>query len=64
LMLFDLAADIGETTNVAAEHTQVAQEMADAMADWEKGLSQPRWRDGAAYEKWDRLRIETHRMKR
>ena len=62
LMLFNLKDDIGETTNVAHSHPQITEELAAAMTKWEQGLSQPRWRDGKDYQKWDRLRVEEHRL--
>ncbi|MFM7606120.1 MAG: sulfatase-like hydrolase/transferase, partial [Prosthecobacter sp.] len=39
--LYNLAADIGESKNVAAEHPQVVQELVTAIADWEKGTIAP-----------------------
>lgn len=39
--LYDLAADIGESKNVAAEHPQVVQELVTAIAEWEKGTIAP-----------------------
>lgn len=39
--LYDLAADIGESKNVAAGHPQVVQELVTAIAEWEKGTIAP-----------------------
>jgi arylsulfatase A-like enzyme len=39
--LYDLAADIGESKNVAAEHPQVVLELVTAIAEWEKGTIAP-----------------------
>jgi hypothetical protein len=39
--LYDLAADIGESKNVAAKHPQVVQELVTAIAEWEKGTIAP-----------------------
>lgn len=39
--LYDLAADIGESKNVAAEHPQIVQELVTAIAEWEKGTIAP-----------------------
>ena len=62
LALYDLSNDPSETTDVAYQYPDVVEELVDAMAQWEQGLSQPRWRDGKDYEKWDRMRIEEHRI--
>lgn len=62
LMLFNLSSDVSETTDLADQHPDIVRELSEAMADWEKGLSQPRWRDGRDYKKYDRLRIEAHRI--
>ena len=39
--LYDLAADIGESKNIAAGHPQVVQELVTAIAEWEKGTIAP-----------------------
>lgn len=39
--LYDLAADIGESKNIAAEHPQVVKELVTAIAEWEKGTIAP-----------------------
>lgn len=39
--LYDLAADIGESKNVAAKHPQIVQELVIAIAEWEKGTIAP-----------------------
>jgi hypothetical protein len=39
--LYDLAADIGESKNIAAEHPQVVKELVTAIAEWEKGTMAP-----------------------
>jgi arylsulfatase A-like enzyme len=39
--LYDLAADIGESKNVAAKHPQIVQELVTAIAEWEKGTIAP-----------------------
>jgi hypothetical protein len=41
--LFDLATDVGETTNLAADHPDVVTELLDAFAAWETGLISPAW---------------------
>ena len=42
-MLFDLAADIGETKDLSAEKPEVAKELADKYAAWNSTLEKPRW---------------------
>ena len=39
--LYDLAADIGESKNLAAEKTEVVKELVSAIAEWEKGTITP-----------------------
>ncbi|WP_395732013.1 sulfatase [Prosthecobacter sp.] len=39
--LYDLATDIGESKNLAAEKPAVVQELVTAIADWEKGTIKP-----------------------
>ena len=39
--LYDLAADIGETKNLAAEKPAVVKELVSAIAEWEKGTVAP-----------------------
>uniref|UniRef100_UPI003783FEBF sulfatase n=1 Tax=Prosthecobacter sp. TaxID=1965333 RepID=UPI003783FEBF len=39
--LYDLAADVGETKNLAAEKPEVVKELTTAIAEWEKGTIAP-----------------------
>ncbi|MCB1275399.1 sulfatase [Prosthecobacter sp.] len=39
--LYDLAADIGETKNLAAEKPEIVKELVGAIAEWEKGTIPP-----------------------
>lgn len=39
--LYDLAADVGETKNLAAEKPEVVKELVAAIAEWEKGTIKP-----------------------
>jgi len=41
--LFDLAADVGETTNLATGHPDVVAELLGALAAWEAELAPPAW---------------------
>ncbi|MHC4908424.1 MAG: sulfatase-like hydrolase/transferase [Planctomycetota bacterium] len=46
-MLFDLAADEAETTNLAAEHPERVAALRSMHADWSRTLATPRWRPGS-----------------
>ena len=39
--LYDLAADVGESKNLAAEKPEVVKELVAAIAEWEKGTIAP-----------------------
>lgn len=39
--LYDLAADVGETKNLAAEKPEIVKELTTAIAEWEKGTIAP-----------------------
>ncbi|MBE2284224.1 MAG: sulfatase [Prosthecobacter sp.] len=39
--LYDLAADVGETKNLAAEKPEIVKELTAAIAEWEKGTIAP-----------------------
>ena len=39
--LYDLATDIGESKNLAAEKPEVVKELVSAIAEWEKGTIAP-----------------------
>jgi hypothetical protein len=39
--LYDLATDIGETQNIAAEKPQIVAELVTAIDEWEKGTIAP-----------------------
>ena len=41
--LYDLSSDIGEKTNVAAQHPQKVRELAAAWTAWSSGLAEPKW---------------------
>jgi arylsulfatase A-like enzyme len=46
--LYNLAKDIGEKTDVAAEHPEVVKELTDAWEKWNAELIAPRWRRAGA----------------
>ena len=60
LRLYDIENDPGETVDLAGTHPEVARKLADAMAEWEQGLAQPRWYDGGNHAYWDELREVAH----
>jgi len=41
--LFDLAADLGEKTNLAGQRPDVMSELAAALQNWNEQLAEPRW---------------------
>jgi arylsulfatase A-like enzyme len=41
--LYNLRQDIGEKTDVAADHREVVKELADAWEKWNADLMPPRW---------------------
>jgi arylsulfatase A-like enzyme len=45
-LLFNLATDIGETKNLAAEHPEKVKELRTAWETWDAELSDPRWGPG------------------
>jgi arylsulfatase A-like enzyme len=45
--LYNLATDISETHNLAAEHPEKLQELGEAWRSWNKELAKPRWGPGA-----------------
>jgi len=55
-LLFDLAEDPGERSDLAAEHPGVVASMLDALASWESGLAEPGWSEGAKWERNQRLK--------
>lgn len=59
MMLFNLARDVGETTNVAADHSVVVDRLVDALAEWERDHAEPLWQTG---QMWRELQIKKHKM--
>ena len=58
-LLFNLAKDVSETTNLANKHPEKVRELKRELAEWESGLIPPKWLEG---EKWERFQILKHRM--
>ncbi|MCI0463525.1 MAG: sulfatase [Gemmataceae bacterium] len=44
VQLFDLAADLGETRNLASQQPDVVQELATALKQWDAQLAKPLWK--------------------
>jgi hypothetical protein len=42
--LFNLAEDIGELSNVAAQHPEIVESLTEKIVTWESRLRNPRWR--------------------
>ena len=49
--LYDLAADISESKDLAAQNPAKAQELRKALDEWEAGLAQPLWRQAGGQKK-------------
>ena len=62
LILIDLEADPGETTNVAADHPEITARLLQAIEAWESELAPPRWYDGEDWQKWARLQLQNHHL--
>ena len=55
----DLDADLGETTNLAAQEPEIVEQLLDRLSEWEAGLVNPLW---VTDEKWQDNQIRKHRM--
>jgi arylsulfatase A-like enzyme len=58
--LYDLAADIGETNDLAAEHPEVVEELERAFQEWQAEMVEPAWptlRDVIRFE-WEGKQVE------
>ena len=58
-LLFDLAADPGETTNLAESNPEVVRSLLAALAAWEEEMTEPKWGQD---DVWSRNQINKHRM--
>lgn len=58
-MLFDLDADPGETTDLAARRPAEVVRLLAGLAAWEHGVIEPRWTTG---DYWRRNLLKKHRM--
>ena len=58
-MLFDLDADPGETTDLAARHPAEVIRLLAGLAAWEHGVIEPRWTTG---DYWRKNLLKKHRM--
>lgn len=59
VLLMDLDADLGETTNLAAQEPEIVEQLLDRLSEWEAGLVNPLW---VTDEKWQDNQIRKHRM--
>lgn len=62
LMLFNLKDDPSETTNLAEQHPEKAQDLLRKLENWEKPLAQPRWYDGSNWKHWQNEQMKNHTM--
>ena len=58
-LLFNLADDPREMKNLASQHPVKVAELRTDLSDWEGELEPPRWKEGA---KWERFQKLKHRM--
>jgi len=58
-LLLNLEENPGESRNYARQYPQIASNLLDAVAEWEKGLAAPKWRER---ERGRRIRIRRHRI--
>ncbi len=58
-LLFDLAEDPGERTNLADRRPDKLAELSAHLEAWEAELATPGWSEG---ERWERNQIQKHRM--
>jgi arylsulfatase A-like enzyme len=49
--LYDLAADVGETTDLSRQHPAVVHELERTLADWNAQLREPLWPTAAPHER-------------
>lgn len=56
-LLFNLADDLREKNNLAAEYPERVASLLAKLAAWEKPFPEPRWHEGT---NWDRIHFEDH----
>jgi arylsulfatase A-like enzyme len=56
-LLFNLATDLPERTNLAAEHPDKVRELLAKLTEWEKPFPAPRWEEGG---NWDKIHFKDH----
>ena len=59
LLLFDIENDESEQNNLATKYPEKTKELLQDYRNWEKELIEPKWREGA---KWERNQMLKHRM--
>ena len=58
-LLFDIAADPGETQNLAKEHPRRTEELLELLAAWEVDMKAPGWIQG---DRWLNNQRAKHKM--
>lgn len=56
-LLFNLANDLPEKNNLAADHPDKVRDLLDKLAEWEKPFPAPRWVEG---DNWDKVHFKDH----
>ena len=56
--LFDLSTDISETTDLSAEHPEIADELRELLERWESTLAPPVWRTGPQWQDHSLIRYD------
>lgn len=60
LILIDLQNDPAEEKNVADEYPEITNDLLNALQNWEKELSQPRWYDGERWKHWAKEQVKNY----
>lgn len=58
-LLFNIADDLGETTNLASEQPELVAHLRSLLDEWEEGLVEPLW---VADQKWQDNQVKKHKM--
>jgi arylsulfatase A-like enzyme len=56
-LLFNLAADLSEKNNLAADHPDKVRDLLAKLAEWEQPFPPPRWEEG---DNWDKIHFKDH----
>ena len=58
-IFFNIADDLGETTNLASEQPEHVAHLRSLLDEWEEGLVEPLW---VADQKWQNNQVKKHMM--